>query len=1050
MSGQSVRRDSPWVLAISGAIAFALIASACTNSGRAEPSTTTSSSAPSRPAADIPRPPPPAPIAVVLRGPASTAEALVGQPTLVGGAVLAEDPVVRLELWHQSGLVEVIEYDDPARELRDAWSWVPTETGLHSLVLRAFDSSGRSATSFPLWVRASDPATPETVSRKSSPRQETATLSSLGRMIDVALAPTPSIAVDAATCLATVTISAVQDATGVAVYAASFGSAGFVPMDLVPGSGGTATIPLAATPLLVYAEAYDAANTNPGPPQIVLPPNPCVQTGWNGELGFENGLLSNPKGADRAYLYISEDGGEAWRRVPSLDQSFVFEAQGGGFDFGGLIPPPAPGAEVLMEAWGWVAGSLTPLGRGSWTSPTAGSPSSPGSSENLVAAPYNGPLVPDSALDWKLGNQVINNQPVGPAVLVRSGTICTYPPPPPAAVTTTTVPVSVAGGATTSSTSPPVTTPAIGVLPDSCTNAPFGNYSKTFRWEPIPGALDHGVLQVSTQPIPQDPVLNFPGLIYTAKVDKPSGGSVDFEVPLAEIINPPASPLTLNDWESVSFETVATIGAAAATSGNGFKRIKTPAAFGSPPHTTLYLRVVPMSGSQQPLVGKSNEVVINVDSQAPPPSPPPNVQPPSMSVEVRMTPPHLPNPQYQRCVRVIENPFGAKNPSPSTTPEWLADHPQTTYFFMDSWYSWAENAAFLDLETAELKLGLIPGATVCAVQLSPPSKDAWDYIVDAITFIGWVWDMYILVWDKMKAWAVDVLAVVSGCDLLAKQGASAVGKSEADAESFCKGLAKTAINYTLMYFGVPPTMPKFKDLVEMGKGELTDVLVKLAADAGFLDCNVAQSVCEEVAKKLLDKLLDDLQVAATEAATQAATAGSQWVLAIHPAIYVIPEPAGTMSPATFTIKITRSPDPNAPPPPSSCTYTGHVWGQKAHYEWQNYFKGTWQTGPVSGWVVHAENVTIDLAGIKPGESRTATLVLDQIAKWYPEGQNPQLPNVPYWSIKPQTWIFLAAVPTGGDPKTELITSISSTGCGSANQVHTQDSKPTEPWEIPLP
>jgi hypothetical protein len=548
-------------------------------------------------------------------------------------------------------------------------------------------------------------------------------------------------------------------------------------------------------------------------------------------------------------------------------------------------------------------------------------------------------------------------------------------------------------------------------------------------------------------------MVSFPGLVHTQKVDKPSGEFIDFEVPLNEIIDPPSAQASLPDYESMSYQVISDLAGSDAEGGSGGSnqaiKVVPPLLVQGAKATTFYLRVIPMKDNTLPLLGKSNSIVIHVDETAPEKLSMP-VQPPSMSLDVRMTPPHLPNAGYQRCVRVVENPFGSKNPAPSQTPAWFEEHvykgllPPAAF---DSFYSWAEQAAFIYENGVKAHKGLIPGATVCATQLDPPEKDVWDYVVDAVSFVGWVWDMYGTVWDMMKGWVADVIAYASGCVPLAQQ----LGKSKEEAEKLCSGVALTAINTALVAYGVPPTMPNFKDLAQLAKGELKEWVLMVAADQG-LNCSVLQDQCEEMAEELLDELLDEMQIAVTEAATKGAMAGSQWVLYIHPGIYVVPEPAATLAPATFEIEITRSADSKAPAPPASCTYSAHVYGDKENYGWQNYFKGHWQTGAVStNAVVAAKSVTVDLSDLQPGEARKAVVILDEIIPWYPEGQDPQLPNVPYWSVKPQTWIFFVDHTTAGYAATTLSTVLlGGPLCGAATQTHPQDSQATGPWEIPSP
>lgn len=95
------------------------------------------------------------------------------------------------------------------------------------------------------------------------------------------------------------------------------------------------------------------------------------------------------------------------------------------------------------------------------------------------------------------------------------------------------------------------------------------------------------------------------------------------------------------------------------------------------------------------------------------------------------------------------------------------------------------------------------------------------------------------------------------------------------------------------------------------------------------------------------------------------------------------------------------------------------------------------------------SVELDLSTLKAGESKSGVLVLDKVAEFYPPGQNPVLPKVPYY-VKPQTWIFFVAHTVGAaTTETKIYLQLSGgPACGTAGQAFLQDNLATEPWEIP--
>ncbi len=987
-----------------------IVAAACTNAGPGTTVTTTESTTAVSEA--IGRPPPPAPIAVVLSRPGRQTAARVGDSADLGTWVWSEEPTARLELWEGDKLVEAVDFDEPTSEATYLWSWAPGIPGLSGLVVRAFDSHGRSATSFPLWLRAIDfdPGEPPTAAAGGSSAFPTPT-GPIGRLAiaeqpdgepiegRLGAVPSPVITIDDNSCTAGIELAPQTGASGMALYAASFGGAGFVPVDLFPSSGGNVSIPIGSAPIIVYADIYDATEAVSTRPTVITPPVSCGLAGWVGDTRLELGILANPTEAEAAYLYIST-GDEIWSRVPEADQTFVYSSPDGTFDFTSLLP--SDGGPLSFEAWGWGDGELRPLGRGSFTPP------------KVPAGPVPGrtplwPMTPSADLDW--------STPIG---LVRAGMICLYPPP----NTTGT------GG--------------LGTLPDECTNGPFGTIPTSFRWKPQPADLTHGIVQISSLAPPTGAALSFPGLMYAQKIAEPDGGSIEFNVDLGNVLNPPSQQASLPD--SMTYQLVADLAMGAAAAGGSPQnvRLKSDPPLNSKPDT-LYVRVVPMNGTQ-PLPGTSNLVIIDLSHEpAAPASSIYELLLESMTVDVEFVPPHLPNADYERCVRVVKNPFGSKNPAPSETPDWYIDRgmepPQPWAF--DGWYHGMELKAFSYVNGVKVNQGMVPGSTVCPWKLDSPAKDWWDHIVDGVTFVAWVWDMYVYVWDLTKDKVATAMAYASGCYTIAGEA----GKSKEEALAICKGISTQVINVGLIALGAPPTLPKFNDVVEAAKGDLSDWIVELAVDAGILDCGTTlQDECEQMAKDMIDHLLDDVQEAASHAAVKTATAETDYVLMIHPGIYVIPEPAGLFSPAMYEVTFTRSSLPTAATPPASCTYVAGVSGHKADYGWQNYSAKSWQTGPVSAAsVMVPRSVTVDLSGLAPGADKRAFVIVDKPAEFYLEGQHPALPGVPS-DIDPKTWIFFAF------PDATLTTYLSSSdpACGIFQQSFPQDAVKTEPWEIPYP
>ncbi len=950
--------------------------------------------------------PPPAPIVPVLRVPGGAAEVAAGTVVVLDGAVFASEPVARVELWAGSSLVHEYEPDGPETDVVVGLPWIPDRPGLHALALRAFDAEGGVATSFPLWVRAADVGLPlmANVKAAASVAGPWAAPSRPPRL-GYAVAPAdgaPQVTADSETCQATFDVAAV-DGDGVAIYAATFGSGGFAPVLVLPASGGTASVDFGSAPVMVFTAAFDSAATRPGPPAVILPPNPCVEKGWDGDLVLGGGILGGLPGVDRAYLYLSSDGGETWDRAPATDQTFVYPNADGGFDFGPHLPKQA--SAVQFEAWGWKGNKLQPLGSGSWKAADPTVPSA-GSGGLVLGATPGGGVLPGSELDW---------MEIAPS---KAGTLCLFGPAP---------------GQIT--------------LPESlCSNWKTGaSYSNQFRWK-MAGQPSHGLVQVSILPPPSGASVSFPGLVHTAKVPAPVGGVSTFDLALKQIFEPVQA--SVQDQPTGGYQMLNQLAIGGSESGGspGFPLL-TIAGF----QNTFWVRVVPMGGVQ-PLPFASNPVQIHVERDKPPGQV--GVGMPEIAVE--MTRPRLPNSAYEHCVRVVSNPFGSKNPAPHEAGQWNTEHaeliskllwyqadldlyqnPSTQHFALQqaSLYHGFENTAFL-FENGNKKdgVGLVPGATVCAFKPSPPDKDIVDLIVDAVEFVAGAWDLVVTLWDQVKGFVIEFLAKYQ-CEPLA----IAHGVPAAEAKKWCGVASEVAVNSALIYFGIPPTLPDFKQLVENGKEEFAAWIVQEAIKKTGIDCSVLQDKCQELAEDLIKSLLDEVQTQVTQSLTQKASSAG-YVLMIHPGIEVVSEPAGIVSPAVFRVKFTR---PAGQPPLPSCAVIGRVTGAKPNYAWQHFQLG-FQQGAVSGEVMVSKSMPLDLSGLAEGESRTVTLVLPYLAPWFPPGQGPgttQLVN----HHKPQTHIFFL-------PDATLTMELLSNCLGTdpkpvASQLFGYDG-PAEPWKIP--
>jgi hypothetical protein len=139
----------------------------------------------------------------------------------------------------------------------------------------------------------------------------------------------------------------------------------------------------------------------------------------------------------------------------------------------------------------------------------------------------------------------------------------------------------------------------------------------------------------------------------------------------------------------------------------------------------------------------------------------------------------------------------------------------------------------------------------------------------------------------LKNVIVDAVVTLSGCK-----------SAGADAAKVCKTIAAAALDATLLYLGIPPSLPNWDQLVAASKGELVAIAVELAKDAG-IPCDAGSTAaeihgeknltCEQVAAKLLDDAVKQVEQLFTDVAHSSGfffPAG--FVVRAHPAGFVGP------------------------------------------------------------------------------------------------------------------------------------------------------------------
>jgi hypothetical protein len=362
------------------------------------------------------------------------------------------------------------------------------------------------------------------------------------------------------------------------------------------------------------------------------------------------------------------------------------------------------------------------------------------------------------------------------------------------------------------------------------------------------------------------------------------------------------------------------------------------------PPDRVWIRVIPLTGGQ-PVDGISNSVVYRVEDE-------PFVIAPDFQqlfdsyydTKVEFTQPQRGNETFSRCVRVVENPFGKENPVPNEFP-WNFAGTSTWQGEFNVFRDWAG----VWTPQGKQATGLVPGATSCARHPDPPDDDFFDFIGDAVSFIGNAWDTFKNMVDMIKAGIVEGIVDIVGCE--PKDTCVAALTALADA-----GLAAV---------GVPPTLPSFNEFIEAAKGDIAGALAKqlVGQTCGAIPC-------EQFAEEFIDDALDDIQGHFSEMAVSNSNSGG-WELWLNPQIVVVPEPAGQLFLGSAKVTFTRTnySDPNFVAPPYC--WVSLVTEGSGFVDWTE--KGGLNNhvnDAVQGTVIAQESTAANLTKLDPGESLT--------------------------------------------------------------------------------
>jgi hypothetical protein len=710
------------------------------------------------------------------------------------------------------------------------------------------------------------------------------------------------VTIDDDDCSADLEVANASEADHVVIEMLTPTAPTFDPIAIVEGENGNASTPIGPGSHVFVATSTDGTASAISAPIVVNGPGACEGT-WTGDIKLVNGVLSGGAPAEVAYLYLSSSPGQ-WIRVPSATGAFVPANDDGTFGFLGHLPP-ITGKRLQLEAWGWSEGSLVRIGSATF--------------------------VPENGLS------------IGDVIGAFGTTSLRFVAPP------------SEGGQESL-----VTEAYVGDEPGML----------SFRWSTTLPGVTHGVWQVTTFPPdpsgPLDPV----GVVAQG-VTQGDGG--DFEIDFGKITGQPQT-LTIGD-APLSYVAMAggfgvaggsappPPGDAAATTpttpGGSGASANTATAIPAdvlagldlPDATQFFVRLLPFSKDFYKGV-PSNDVRIDTSplldpgllealAEALPDKP--------YELDFTFTRPEAPNLAKVACWK-----FKGWNPNLGDPKAVQAatgqDVGPLTPAQQQESFLWS---AYLKIYAAHgYGVSICPGycykvsggsVALAGGKCGGGGFDPFGDLLGALISVGTVlWDKVIVgTFNAVKGFAVDTLA-----DACTAFGDGLLGSGQTGDE--CGVLAEVAVDAVLLAFGIPPTLPTTEQAIQLGKGELQELMVELAEDLGVPCDEIGTTAaaaghpeysCEAVAEMLLDQLDDKIQESFRQQA--AAVSGLQF----PPGMEMVPDPVGQITPSRFDVTV--SPTVIAPPSGETCKATSSI-------------SSFWFTGPANPF---SQNAWVSVKGL---------------------------------------------------------------------------------------
>ena len=356
--------------------------------------------------------------------------------------------------------------------------------------------------------------------------------------------------------------------------------------------------------------------------------------------------------------------------------------------------------------------------------------------------------------------------------------------------------------------------------------------------------------------------------------------------------------------------------------------------------TTYFVRLLPVTNGQ-PAGAPSNTVKITYDPNGEikisiPVIPVPDKTYYDVKI-LNFTGVHVPEQKYQFCVVVVEN----KSPQGS---------------------AWA---------------GFAPGTVLCPEKDQGGSgnflDDLSNAVEDAFNFISGLY-------NKLSDWVTDLVDKLNPLCIQAKLASQAVDFGQNEVKDACHFIAVAAVTAAKTYVGLPPSLPNFDQLTEIGKENLVELAAQELEDKG-IPC---PEECKNVIRKGIDYSLEQLKKSASNSSCTSEVEDAGYKKLCLPS-YIItkPDPRGQPAPAVVQVQVTRRPNTTGAdfPEPKSCnvsikvsaqndSHIGQLYGSDAGFQWNG--------APIAGNLFDG---TSAFPNLQPGESTVIPIILEPYPFW---------------------------------------------------------------------